>query len=181
MRDGRLDAGGPSGIQKSVAFFDMDGTILAVNSARLWAQLMWKRGEISTWTLARSMTWLARYKLALVEMEDMTEALSSHVRGLNESDMRVVTEQWYRDEVRAYVIPQVVDAIRGHRAAGEEVVVLTAAGPYLAWALARDLEMDDVICTTLEVGSDGRFTGKLDRPLCYGEAVSYTHLRAHET
>lgn len=169
MRSGRLDAGAPSGIQTSAAFFDMDGTILAANSGWLLARRMWRHGEISTWTLARSLGWLTRYKLALVQMEDLTDALSSHVRGLREADMRVDTDQWYHDELSAHVIPQTVDAIRGHQAEGEQAVMLTAAGPYLAWAVARDLGMDDVISTTLEVDAQGRFTGRLDRPLCYGQ------------
>ena len=146
----------------------MDGTLLAVNSAKLWAQFMWRRGEISTWTLARSMTWLARYKLALVDMEDISDALSSHIGGTSERELELVIAQWYRDEVRRHVLPQMMDAVRGHQHAGERTVVLTAASPYLAWEVARDLGMDDVISTRLEVDDEGLFTGRLERPLCYG-------------
>ena len=45
---------------------------------------------------------------------------------------------------------------------------MTGATPYAARPLAEELGIDHVVCTTLEVDAGGRFTGKPNKPLCYG-------------
>jgi phosphoserine phosphatase len=54
-----------------------------------------------------------------------------------------------------------------HRARGERVALLTGATQYIAEPVARATEIADVICSRLEV-VDGRFTGKMIPPLCFG-------------
>ena len=60
---------------RQAAFFDVDGTLLAVNSARLWVEDARRRGELGRRDLARALGWLLRYKLAMVELDAILEIL----------------------------------------------------------------------------------------------------------
>jgi HAD superfamily hydrolase (TIGR01490 family) len=154
-------------MEPGAAFFDMDRTLLGVNSAKLWAMYLWRSGEMGTWDMARSMVWLARYKLALVDMTRVSAEAVGQLAGQEEARMRAQVHGWYEAEVRRHLLPAVVARLREHQARGEETVLLTASSPYISEQVAEELGMTDYICTRFEV-RDGLFTGRLDGPLCYG-------------
>src|ERR1700704_5380085 len=69
------------------AFFDMDRTLIRCNSGSLWIKFLRQRGEISTWTMLRAMSWLLQYKLAVLDMEAVTTRAIADIRGDSEQDM----------------------------------------------------------------------------------------------
>ena len=74
---------------------------------------------------------------------------------------------WYHETVRGYVLPAMAARVRAHQARGDVVALLTSTTNYLADPLAEDLGIEHRIVTRLLV-QDGRFTGEVERPLCYG-------------
>ncbi len=154
--------------ERGAAFFDMDMTLLGVNSAKLWAMYLWRTGEMGAWDMARSMVWLARYKLAIVDMARVSEEAVGQLAGRPEARMQEQVRGWYEAEVRQHLLPTVVARLKEHQVRGEETVLLTASSPYITSLVAEELGMTDFICTRFEV-ADGLFTGRLDGPMCYGE------------
>lgn len=71
--------------------------------------------------------------------------------------------------------------LRGHQARGDTVVLVSASfGTYLR-PLGRMLGVDGVLATELEVGEDGRCTGRLAGPNCRGpEKVRRLHAWLNE-
>lgn len=148
------------------AFFDMDRTVLRIDSGMSWMKFMYRRGELSRAGLARATWWSLQYKLALLDIETLAQRLVADLAGDPESDMLAKCEVWYRAYVESEVAPAAERAIERHRAAGERVVLLTASTQYVAEVVARSLGMD-ALCSRLEV-RDGAFTGRIEQ-LCYGE------------
>jgi len=64
--------------------------------------------------------------------------------------------------------PKGRQAVERHRAQGDVVAIVTGATPYAANPLAKELGIETVVCTMLEVDENGRFTGRPIEPLCYG-------------
>src|SRR4029450_10565618 len=58
--------------------------------------------------------------------------------------------------------------VRAHQRKGHTLAIVSSATRYQAEPLARDLGIPHVLCTRLEV-ENGRFTGKLVKPTCYGK------------
>jgi putative phosphoserine phosphatase/1-acylglycerol-3-phosphate O-acyltransferase len=56
--------------------------------------------------------------------------------------------------------------LRG-RFKGHTVAIISSATPYQVEPAARDLEIENVLCTYLQV-EDGEFTGAVVRPICFG-------------
>lgn len=153
--------------RRAAAFFDVDGTLLKVNSARLWVEDARRRGELGRRDMLKALVWLLRYKLALVELDAILEDVRSYIQGMREDALRERADRWYVEEVRQHLVPQVIEALRWHQAQGHAVVLLTAATPYLCAPLAEELGVEHVLCTRLEA-EDGVLTGALERPICYG-------------
>lgn len=149
------------------AFFDMDRTLLRVNSGTLWMRFLWRRGEISRMELARAMAWALQYKMALLDMDVLSRRLVADLAGQSEADMIEKVRGWFEVEILPQVSRAGREAIERHRACGERVVLLTGSTPYVAEPLSAALGLDAVLCSRLEV-QGGRFTGRLVEPLCFG-------------
>ncbi len=150
-----------------IAFFDMDRTVLRINSGTEWVRFLRRRGEISRLRMVRALGWALQYRLSILDMETLSAKLVADLAGDPETDMVAKCATWYRDEVRHTIARDAERAIARHRAAGERVVLLTSATPYIASPLAETLGLDDFICSRLEVVG-GLFTGRVVKPLCYG-------------
>jgi hypothetical protein len=59
----------PPGAGKVGAFFDVDHTLLAVNSGARWLRHAWRTGQTSSLQALRALGWLVRYRLALLDLE----------------------------------------------------------------------------------------------------------------
>ena len=152
---------------RTAAFFDMDRTLLRCNTGTRWLQYLRKRGEISLWNALRAATWLARYKLSLLDMEAVTAIAVADLKGSPEREIIEKAGKWLKEEILAEVAPLAREAVAWHRAQGHVLVILSTSTPYVAEPLAAHLGIDHVLCTRFVV-EDGNFSGVHVAPACYG-------------
>ncbi len=153
---------------RTAAFFDVDGTLLSVQSGTLYIGYLRRRRLMSLADQMRIYWAFLTYRLGVLNMRRLADVTS---RWLCEREEREVAEHcldWYRSEVSRYFRPAVVALVEEHRAAGHVVALLTGGTHYLNDHVAADLGIDHVIASELEVVG-GRFTGKPIPPLCYGK------------
>ena len=151
---------------RRAAFFDMDKTLLSVDTAMSWTKFLYRRGELPAPMLAKAIYWSTLYKLALLDMESVFTRLCEGLRGDLESDMIEKCAVWYRDHVAPFVSPAGRVAIEHHRQAGDIVVIATGSTSYAATPVARAVGIEHVLSSRLEV-EGGAFTGR-PSALCFG-------------
>jgi HAD superfamily hydrolase (TIGR01490 family) len=154
------------------AFFDVDGTLIARNSARMYMQHLRETGQARRRDLAWTFYYICRYKLGMLDVERAITASLDFIRGRNEAVIRADCDAWYAETIRSYVYPAMAATVEAHRRAGHVPVILSSATRYLAGPLAADLGIEHVLVTQLLV-ADGRFTGEAVRPVCYGDGKSF--------
>lgn len=152
----------------AIAFFDLDRTLLATNSGRVWLRRELKLGHISRWQAAQAAFWLVRYALGFSKLEPAVKRAIGTLAGLEERGLRERSREFYESAVRASFRPGGLSALEQHRAAGDRLVLLTASSLYIAELVADQLKLDAVLCNRLEVGFDGRYTGKPLGEICFG-------------
>ncbi len=149
------------------AFFDMDKTVLRVNSGTLWIKYLRRRGEITRMQTLRALGWMVRYRLTLLDMESLYRRIVARMAGDSEADMIEKSASWYASEVEPTISTGAREAIETHRRAGHRLALLTSSTSYVAEPLAATLDLEGALCTRLAV-TDGRFTGHPVEPLCVG-------------
>ncbi len=152
----------------SVAFFDLDKTLLAVNSATLWVRRELALGHLTRLQALRASLWIARYHLGLVSMQDAVIAAIAQLAGTPVQPLLERTTAFYENEVRPLYRPGALRALEEHRGAGEKLVLLTSSSGYLSELVARDLRLDAILCNRFEVDSQGRHTGRPMGEVCFG-------------
>ena len=149
------------------AFFDIDGTLISKNSGPLYMRFLRQRGEIRRRDAARTIYLFLKYKLGFLDIERAAASSSGWIRGRSEEAVAAHCRVWYRDMVRQYLQPAMVRRVREHRDAGHVVAILSSSTPYLATPLAEELGIEHMLVSRLVI-ENGRFTGDVHRPICYG-------------
>jgi HAD superfamily hydrolase (TIGR01490 family) len=149
------------------AFFDMDRTLLRVNTGTLYIRWLRKRGEISLVRMAQALGWIAQYKLSVLDMESVITRVMAEYAGQSEAEMYEKCRLFFDELVKDSVAPRAHEAIGEHRRQGHVLAILSTSTPYVTEPLARQLGIEHVLCTRLSV-RDGLFDGTHVRPACYG-------------
>lgn len=152
-----------------LAFFDLDRTVLAVNSATRWLRREVALGLVTKRAALRGAAWLVRYELGFANGEDMVARAVAETRGSDAQALEARTRVFFESEVRPTYRPGALLALAEHRRAGERLVMLTSSSNYLSELVAEDLGFDEVLCNRLEVDADGRHTGRVVGRICFGE------------
>ena len=158
----------PAGAARSGALFDMDKTLVSVNTGRLYARWRMGRKEWSARDYARAMRYLLQYSVGMLDPQQAAAKGLRTVRGYEEEQMRDECRTWYEKVVRPHVSDHGRREVERCRERGMVVAILSAQTRYVTQPLAEDLGIEHVLCTQLEV-QDGRLTGGYEEPLCYGD------------
>lgn len=149
------------------AFFDMDRTVLRIDTAMSWMRFLRRRGELSVLDMGRALYWSALYKLAVLDIEALIDRLVRGLAGQLEAEMIAKCGVWYERDVRHQLSEGTTRAIDSHRRRGEQVVLLTGSAQFAAGLVGRSLGIEHILCSRLEVVG-GRFTGRLHQR-CFGD------------
>lgn len=155
--------------ERRAAFFDLDRTLVRVDTPRLFTKYRRAKGQ-ATWRDSLQVAWwVLQYTTGVIDAPRVARKALEDFAGKEESWLIKTCDEWFPQ----YVLPEIQargrELVKSHRDAGDLVAIVTAATSYVANPVARELGIDHVVCSELEVNADGRFTGKPIEPLCYGE------------
>ncbi len=151
-----------------VAFFDLDRTLLAVNSASLWIRREVALGHVSRLDALKAAAWMAGYHLGLAEAEHLVADAVSRLVGTDAEAYQRRTRDFYELVVRHHYRPGALEAMKLHRARGEGCVILSSTSGYLADLVGAELGFDAVLCNRFARDERGRHTGRLEDRVCFG-------------
>lgn len=153
----------------SAAFFDLDRTIISVNSAFLYASYERRRGTISLLQFAQAALWMSLYHLSIIDIEGAFAKAVRQYRGMERQKLVRLTEQFFHDEVVATVQPGAIEALNFHRERGDQLVLLTASSSYISQLASAQWGLDHWISNYFPVDDTDRLRGIYERPFCYGQ------------
>jgi HAD superfamily hydrolase (TIGR01490 family) len=162
------------------ALFDMDRTLLRVDTAMSWTKFLYRRGELPASMVAKAIYWSTLYKLAVLDMENVFTRLAMDLAGDSEAEMIAKCDVWYREHIAPHIAPAARVAVEHHRQSGHVVVLATGSTAYAARPVAKGVGIEHVLSSELEVVG-GAFTGR-PSALCFGKhkvALAEQWARSH--
>jgi len=162
---------GPPG-PKIAALFDLDQTLLAGFSAAAFFHERLLSGRMSPRELGESVLGALSFTLGRTGFSGFVAATTAAYRGLAEEVMEEIGEEVFEKHLATAIFPESRALVRAHREMGHTLAIVSSATRYQAEPLARDLGIQHVLCTRLEV-KDRVFTGRVEHPTCYGEGKAY--------
>lgn len=155
-------------MNRTAALFDMDHTITWENSGLSSVRFAREHGLVTLAHLLRGTVKIALYRLSLINVESWYEKNMENLSGILLKDMELFSSLWFDAMIKKAIYAEAVHCIRDHADKGHQVVIISNAPSFFVQPVADVLKISEVICTRVEV-KDGRLTGRLIKPLCYGE------------
>ena len=110
------------------------------------------------------------YKAGFASRASVKErSISVYLEGQSRESLQKQADAFVVRDVAEGLRKEARGVIEAHRAAGDRLVIASAAVDLICDAMARELGFDGVICTGLDWGADGILRKRLDGENCYGE------------
>ena len=152
-----------------VAAFDFDGTLSRRDTLLPFLQRLCGAQRLFR-ALARDAPGLARGLARGGTHRDAAKdaVLMRLLAGRDAGEVAAAGAAYARDLVGTRLRPDTVARARWHEACGHDVVVVSASPAVYLEPLGRHLGVSAVLATRLEVGDDGRLTGRMAGANCRG-------------
>ena len=153
-----------------LALFDLDNTLLAGDSDAEWGRFLVRVGAVDAREYAvinegfyqdykdgcLDIRAFLRFALEPLKRHPMAQLLAWHAQ--------------YMDEVvRPMVAPGARSLLARHRAAGDLILIITATNRFVTEPIARELGVDHLLATNVDVDASGRPTGESSGTPCFQE------------
>ena len=155
-------------VKNYIAFFDLDRTITKAISGSELARVAFRNGLMTRSALAYAFYLSLVYKLNLKDPLKIIDKMVTWVEGMSENTMFDLCFEVFRDVLLPSVYPEARSEIKSHKEKYAKVVILSSALTQICQEMAKNLRIDDIICSDLEV-NNGYLTGHLRGRLCFGE------------
>jgi HAD superfamily hydrolase (TIGR01490 family) len=152
-----------------LALFDLDNTLLAGDSDHAWGDYLCARGILDG--LAYKARNDAFYQDYLAGELDIAAYLNFSLEVLGRNSMAQLA-QWHcefmRDCIEPLILPQGEALLAEHRAAGDQLLIITATNRFVTAPIAARLGVETLLATECEM-QDGRYTGRTTDVPCFKE------------
>jgi putative phosphoserine phosphatase/1-acylglycerol-3-phosphate O-acyltransferase len=160
----------------TIAFFDMDGTIIFGYSI---ASIFYERvlsGHLSPVDAFQQFFSLVSHGFSGTEYSTLLREAAQTLAGVKESEFIELGERVFERHLAGAIYPESRALIRAHLKRGHTVAILSSATPYQVQPIARELGIEHALCNHFDV-IDGRFAGTVMEPVVYADGKRTAAMR----
>ena len=147
----------------SLALFDLDGTLLAIDSDHAFGEFVvrlgWADGE--TFRRANDMFY-AQYLAERLDIAQYLRFATAAWRDRSPQELAEATRRFIDEVIRPQVHDSAVALLRRHAQAGDRIAIVTATNEFVTRPIATLLDVDTLIATRLQRDATGRVTGEIE-------------------
>ena len=150
------------------AIFDFDRTIISGFSAFVFLGEQLRQGLMTRLEFIEVMTEFFNIVMGFSDFRGVIAQAGKIADGVHEETYLKFGEDVYKKHLAKRIYPESRELVRAHLRKGHTVAIISSATPYQVLPAAKDLAIDHVLCSELEV-KNGIFTGNIIDPPCWGE------------
>lgn len=155
-------------VKNYIAFFDLDQTITKSISGKALARGAYRKGLMNRYDLAKAIFLSLVFRLKLKDPLKIIDDMVSWVEGISEKTMADLCSEVLHEVLLPSVYEEARTEIEFHKGENAKIVILSSALTPICKEMAKNLGIDDIICSDLEV-KNGYLTGRPSGHLCFGE------------
>lgn len=151
-----------------VAFFDLDRTVTGSISGQALAVAAYRHGHLSFRNILYGVFLSLIYRLQILDPYKIVEDMMGWVKGIPEDTMNDLCSEVLTKVLLPSVFKEAVSEIEFHKRQHAKVVLLSSSLKPICLGIAKKLEIDDVICSDLEI-TNGLLTGLPVGRICFSD------------
>jgi HAD superfamily hydrolase (TIGR01490 family) len=145
----------------TLALFDLDHTLLPIDSDVAWAEELVRRGVVDAeWHRQRNDHFFAQYKAGTLNIQEFLAfqlgPLAAHPR----KTLEAWRDEFFAREIRPQIHPQARSLVQRHQDEGALCAIVTATNEFITAPIAQAFGVPHLIATQVETNAQGEFTGR---------------------
>ncbi|WP_395823616.1 HAD family hydrolase [Collimonas sp.] len=153
----------------NLALFDLDHTLLPVDSDYEWGQFLMRIGTVDADVFKKSNAdWFAEYQAGTLDPVKYLEFAFGTLAQFPRKQLDAWHEQFMAQVIQPQITPAARALLQKHQDAGDLVAIVTATNSFVTEPIAKALGVDFLIASDPETTEDGEITGKLLDTPTYG-------------
>jgi putative phosphoserine phosphatase / 1-acylglycerol-3-phosphate O-acyltransferase len=156
-----------SEIKKYAVFFDLDLTVLNVNSGPVLIMEAYKKGLMGTGSLLNAILQAYLYKFNLRDTNVIISKMGLWLKGMKNETLEDLSEEVVEKYLKNAIRPEIINEITRHKENNGQIIILSSVLSSISGPLGKYINADGVICTQMEI-KDGKLTGYPAGKFCYG-------------
>ena len=145
-----------------LALFDLDHTLLPIDSDQSWGHFTTTLG----WTDAVAFTqkndaFYAHYQAGTLDIYDYVRFATEAFRIRPRAEAEAAHARFMRDVIQPAIHPEALALLEKHRAAGEQLLIITATNEFVTRPIAHALGVDELIAVELVRDAQGWYSGEI--------------------
>ena len=162
----------------NLALFDLDHTLLPIDSDYEWGQFLARTGAVDAAEFARrNDAFFAQYQAGTLDPVEYLEFALGTLARFPRAQLDAMHAQFMAEVIAPAIRPQARALVQQHLDAGDLVAIVTATNRYVTAPIARELGVEHLIAAVPETDAAGNLTGKLLGTPTQG-AGKVTHTKA---
>lgn len=153
-----------------LALFDLDNTLLAGDSDAEWGRFLVRIGAVDAHQYAQiNEGFYQDYKNGCLDIKAFLRFALEPMKRYPLAQLQAWHGQFMDEVVKPMVAPGARSLLARHRAAGDLIVIITATNRFVTEPIARELDVEHLIATNVDMTPDGQPTGESSGVPCYQE------------
>jgi HAD superfamily hydrolase (TIGR01490 family) len=144
-----------------LALFDLDHTLLPIDSDHAWGEYTVTRGWRDAAVFkARNDAFYENYKIGKLNPEEYLMFATEAMRERGATESIALRADYIKAIIEKSIKKPALDLLAKHRAAGDEILLVTATNEFVTEPIAKLFGIEHLIAVQLEKDESGWFTGR---------------------
>ncbi|MEO5660049.1 MAG: HAD-IB family hydrolase [Polaromonas sp.] len=145
-----------------LALFDLDHTLIPMDSDYEWGEFTIALGWCDATEFKRRNTeFFEQYRAGTLDIHDYVRFATQAIRAQGTIKSIAAHARFMREVVQKGIKNQALELVGGHRAAGDELVIVTATNEFVTRPIADAFGVSELIAVELERDAEGNLTGEI--------------------
>jgi len=163
---------------KNLALFDLDHTLLPLDSDHEWGEFLARVGAVDGDAYrARNDAFFAQYNAGVLDPVEYLEFALGTLASFPRHELDALHVRYMREVIEPSIKPQALALVREHQQAGDLVAIITATNHFITAPIAAAFGVEHHIAAMPQFDADGKLTGRLAGTPTSG-AGKITHMHA---
>ena len=153
----------------SLAIFDLDNTLLSIDSDHAWGEFLLEQGAVDPIAYREANErFMTDYNAGTLDMAAFLEMALKPLADNSPEQLSAWHQQFMVSKIEPNILPKAEELLARHRTKGDTLLIITATNRFITAPIAERLGVDHLIAVNPEV-KNGRYTGRVSGIPSYRE------------
>lgn len=151
-----------------IAFFDVDNTLVKGSTGALVSRFFIEKGYLSTAHIFKTLYYVFLHRMNLLNYKAVVQSVLKTFEGASAEEILRLCMESFEKFIQPNIYREGMEKVKEHQQKGHSVVLISSGSPFLVGPVRDFLGAAHSITTNFVI-ENGRVTGEMQEPVCFGE------------